>query len=168
MAIMTAIAVAGAVVKGVGAIKDSKAQKAAATEGRAIAESNALLLEKQNQETERRAARDIKQVEGEIIARSYASGSGAGDVNQALVVSSIVDENAKQFEWLKMSGEDAVNAVRVNADFDQKVAEAQARATMWQGFGNMITSVGMASSAGVFGTQPSAGVPFKAQPTGIT
>lgn len=160
MAILTAIAIGGAAIKGVGSIRDSRAQKSAAAEGRAIAESNALLLEKQNQETERRAARDIKQVEGEIRARSYASGVGAGGVNQELVISSIVDENARQFDWLKLSGEEAVNAVRINADFQQSMAEAQARATMWQGFGHVVSGVGLAAQGGAFGSQPTAQLPY--------
>ena len=161
MAVMMTIAAVAGGIKAIGSIRDSKAQKAAASEGRAIAESNALLLEKQNEETERRAARDIKQVEGEIRARSYASGVGAGGVNQELVITSLVDENAKQFEWLKVAGEDAVNAVRINADFQQSMADAQARATMWQGFGNIVSSVGYMSSTGVFGSQPQASVPYK-------
>ena len=163
MAIGTVLAVSSG-IKAIGSFRSSRAQKSAAKEGRAIAESNALLLEKQNAETERRAADDIKKVEGEIRARSYASGSGAGDVNQELVISSLVDENAKQFEWLKLSGEEAVNSVRINADFQQSMAEAQARATMWQGFGQIVSSVGFASEAGVFGSQPTSSVPYTNQP----
>lgn len=159
MAIGTVMAI-GAGIKLIGSRRSSKAQKRAAKEARAIAEDNAILLEKQNKETERRAERSIKQLEGEAKARAFASGSGMTDVNQDLVLSSMMDENARQFEWLKMSGEEAVNSVRINADFDKAVADANARATMWQGFGDAVMSIGFAGEAGLFGSQPKASVPY--------
>jgi hypothetical protein len=141
---LAAIAAASAMYTGYtanqAAQQQSKAQKeaaamqqAAGVESKRVADENALRIEQEGEESQRRLAEKMKLEESTAKARAAASGAvyDPTDENSSLttVIKSQADENARQLAWEKKATASQAALTRSQGSYAQRAAEAQARAT---------------------------------------
>jgi len=141
---LAAIAAASAMYTGYtanqAAQQQSKAQKeaaemqqAAGVEAKRVADENALRIEQEGEESQRRLAEKMKLEEGTARARAAASGAvfDPEDENSSLatVIKSQADENARQLAWERKATASQAALTRSQGSYAQRAAEAQARAT---------------------------------------
>lgn len=141
---MAAVAAASAIYSGYqakqGADHQSKAmkeaaemQQAAGVEAKRVAEENALRIESEGQEQQRRLSEKMKLEESTAKARAAASGAvwTPEDENSSLatVIKSQADENRRQLDWEKKAIASQAALTRSQGSYAQRAAEAQARAT---------------------------------------
>jgi len=136
MSIMGGLAVGSRVLGGVGKRRAAKDQKSAAKEGRDIAYSNIETQRAQNVETERRAERSVLAAEGEARLRSGATGSKITGQNTQNALTSMMAENKKQMDWLKLSNTSMLDTMKKEADYNYATGQAQADATNWSAIGD--------------------------------
>jgi hypothetical protein len=141
---MAAVAAASAMYSGYtanqAAQQQSKAQKeaaamqeAAGVESKRVAEENAVRIEQEGQESQRRLSEKMKQEEATGRARAAASGAvwNPEDENSSLatVIKSQADENARQIAWERRATASQAAISRRAGNYAYSSAQAQARAT---------------------------------------
>jgi hypothetical protein len=141
---LAAIAAASAMYTGYSANQaaeqQSKAQKeaaamqeAAGVESKRVAEENAVRIEQEGEESQRRLDEKMKQEEATGRARAAASGAvwTPEDENSSLatVIKSQADENKRQLSWERRATASQAALTRSQGDYAQRSAYAQAKAT---------------------------------------
>jgi len=137
MSLMAGLAVGSRVLGGVGKRRAAKDQRSAAKEGRDIAYQNIDTQRTANAETERRAQRSVTAAEGEARLRSGATGAKAGSQNTQDVLGSLMTENKKQMDWLKLSNQTMLDTMKSEADYNFQTGQAQADASNWSAASSM-------------------------------
>lgn len=127
-----------------GSYRTSKSQSALAAEGMQIARENAAIKKKENAEAERRAAREQAKVEGEAKAMAYASGARGDSQNFNIVREAISTEHKRQMEWLEWSGDMAVESIIRTGEYNRRIGEAQADASVWNAYTSIAKAGGYA------------------------
>jgi hypothetical protein len=108
-------------------------QEAAGVESKRVAEENALRIESEGQEQQRRLDEKMKQEEATGRARAAASGAvwTPEDENSSLatVIKSQAEENARQLAWERKATASQAAISRRAGDYAYRSAQAQAAAT---------------------------------------
>jgi hypothetical protein len=141
---MAAVAAASAIYSGYtakqAADQQSKAQKeaaemqaAAGVESKRVAEENAVRIEQEGAEAQRRLDERMKQEEATGRARAAATGAVYDPAEEnstlATVIKAQADENARQLSWEKRATASQAKLTRGQGDYAYRSAQAQARAT---------------------------------------
>ncbi len=136
--------VAGGLFRGRSKRKAAKQEKRAAREGYAIAQENIGKQREQNVETERRAGRDVRAVEGEAALRSGATGAAQNNQNTNTVIGGLMNENARQLDWLRTTNASTIDSMEREAQYNLSRGIASANATRTSAFGDIIGAAGSA------------------------
>jgi len=111
----------------------AKMQEAAGVESKRVADENALRIEQEGEEQQRRLGEKMKLEESSARARAAASGAvwTPEDENTSLatVIKSQADENARQLAWEKRATASQAALTRSQGSYAQRAAQAQAAAT---------------------------------------
>lgn len=146
------VAVAMSIFSGAMAIKGgmdakSDAKRAAANQER-MGRENAVMIEAEGKEQQRRAQIAQDKVAGEQRARANASGTtGAGSGSQATFIADEEDKFQTEIDWLKKSTASQSRLSKTGASNAASVTRSQGDAAMWGGLSSGIGTIGSAYSA---------------------
>lgn len=99
---------------------------AAAAQAREIAAANALLVEREGEETVSRAAKEHKSLEGSTSARMWASGTMANTGSQKKFKETLKKENKRERSWIKEAYQRQAQVVREGGELQSKQLTAEA------------------------------------------
>lgn len=135
----TGAIVAGAAIKGIGAIRGRKASKKAAREQEAIARENAALERKEVQEALRRTGETFHRLEQTTTARAAASGLGGTTPQRYIDV--MKQTHASELAWMEKSGMSRAAIMEREGRAAASITRAQGTANMWSGLGSAVGSL---------------------------
>lgn len=140
---MAAAAAAGAIFSVVSGMNAKSDAKSAARDQERLARENAMNMESETRETERRARGQEDKVAAQRRARAAASGTKAGGSQQTFMDSE-AEEFAKEMDWLRTSGANSaaytIAAGKSAADATRNAGDA----AMWSGIASGAKQAGSA------------------------
>lgn len=138
----TAAAVVG-VIGLIGAISGKQGADAGAGQSEQLARENALLIEAEGREEERRATEENVSAQAEMRARSAASGT-TGEGSQQIYMTSEQEKFDKDVAWLRKSTKSRADLERKQGKYAAASMKSQGKAGLWGGIGSAVKGAGTA------------------------
>lgn len=134
----TGILIGGAVLGGIGAIKGSKAEKAAAADQERLDAENRILYQMEIDESIKRTEQVNRRTEGLASAQIGASGFGGGS-SLDTYMQTIQATHSSDVDWMQTSGAS-------NVAIQERESAARARNARAQASSNLVSGIGGALS----------------------
>ncbi len=138
---MIAVVAVMAVMQIAAASSAASAQKKAGEEARRISELNAANIEAETNEKVRRAEGDLERRMALGRAKAGAGGTLLEGTPQ-IFLNAVEDEGLREIDWTKRAGAGQLDVERYRGQSAVTIANANAQATMWQGYASAAQTVG--------------------------
>ncbi len=135
------VLVGGAVIKGIGAVKQGKATKAGAAEQARLDEENRQLYLREVEESVRRTEETNRQVAGMASTQIGASGFGSGSSMDAYM-QTLESQQQSDVDWMRESGASTSAIMEREASARYRNTRAHGKAQTISGIGGAVSGVG--------------------------
>lgn len=135
-------AVAG-IVGILGAVTGKQGADQGAAQSEQLARENALMIEAEGREEERRATEENVSAQAEMRAKSAASGV-TDEGSHQIYMTSEQEKFDKDIDWLRKSSTSRANLERKQGRAAARSMKSQGKAGLWGGIGSAVTGLGSA------------------------
>lgn len=139
----TTVLAIGAIVGLVGGLTSKQGADSGAAQAEQLARENALMIEQEGREEERRATEEHDSAQAEMRARSAASGVTEEGSHQ-IYMSSEQEKFDKDISWLQKSTTSRANLERRQGRAAASSMKSQGKSGLWGGIGSAVTGLGSA------------------------
>lgn len=139
-------AIAG-IVGLVGGITGKQQASAGASETERLGRENAMLIEAEGKEEERRATEENMQAQAQMRAMSASTGT-TGEGSQQIYMTAEQEKFDKDIDWLRQSTSKKADLERRQAGITARSLKSQGKSGLWGSIGGAVGSIGTAYALG--------------------
>lgn len=140
---ISAVSAITGIVGLIGGITGKQGADAGAAQSEQLARENALMIEQEGREEERRATEENDSAQAEMRARSAASGVTEEGSHQ-IYMTSEQEKFDKDIDWLRKSTASKASLERRQGSVAASSLKSQGKSSLWGGIGSAVTGLGTA------------------------